>query len=167
MAENSYRQAAEAIGGYLRLVGTEFSRLSRMPVYDLVIASFDESGKFMDSEVVAFGGCIAKEQYSRRFTDAWHDILQSADVPFMSMKDAMSFSWPFDKFRTRRDDLSNLLRSLGRLVQCQDRICAPITSSEFRSFDVDKRNRFRNPQYFGFEACAKVAMDRLPEECLL
>lgn len=127
----------------------------------LTIASFDESGKFADSEVVAFGGCIGSQDDMNEFCILWAQIIEPLNVPYVSMKDAMYFGGPFSTWRDTPERRDDLLRSLGRLIADQShkvsRVAAVLTTAEFKAVPHDLRKSSGNPQYHAFEACVKFA----------
>lgn len=127
-----------------------------MPYQKVVLACFDESGKLNDSEVLAFGGCVALPDTMGRLTDAWERRLKSDGLPYTSMKDAMNFRGPYLSWKRTPGRRDAVIRDLGKLILETPmlRIVSPIQTSHFKTLPQEFRMKFRNdPQYAGFEAC--------------
>jgi hypothetical protein len=85
----------------LEMAGEEFIKNSpELSAPQIVSASFDESGKLADHEVVAFGGCVGTFEQGQLLQAKWHKILTQAGVPSTSMKDAVHFKGHFKNWKS-------------------------------------------------------------------
>jgi hypothetical protein len=62
-----------------------------------LMSYFDESGKFKDQRVVAFGGVIGVATHMNPFFDEWHKCLYQNGLPVLSMKQALRHDRPLSE----------------------------------------------------------------------
>jgi hypothetical protein len=79
--------------------GTELaSMLPERRNFVLTLMSyFDESGKFKDQRVVAFGGVIGIASHMDPFFEEWHKCLYQNGLPVLSMKQALRHDRPLSE----------------------------------------------------------------------
>ena len=131
-----------------------------------VLACFDESGKFRDTEMTTFGGVMIRRT---DFCHSWRQQLQEYSLPYTSMKDAMSFSGPFKPWgdmadgKLKRDEL---IRRFGKLLLESGviRTHSTIPSVEFNTLSrADKKSLGGDPQYACFQACIMGLLTQFPD----
>lgn len=127
----------------------------------MAVASFDESGKLNDSEIVAFGGCVMLGTSVNDFTQRWEQRLKSDRLSHTSMKEAVNLQGPYEKWKGTPELRDAVVRDLAALLLDAPalRIVSPITRGSFISLSQDFRKRMGNdPHYAGFEACVIGAL---------
>ena len=62
-----------------------------------LMAYFDESGKFADHSVVAFGGVIGEASHMKPFFEEWHKCLFQSGLSVLTMKEALRHDRPLSK----------------------------------------------------------------------
>jgi hypothetical protein len=116
--------ATQANHGFSRLLGTELERGGGS--MQLTVACFDESGKFNDSDVVAFSGCASTQSGIDKFAEDWGKNLREKGISHLSMKDALRFEGPFAGWEHRTAERDDILRSFAHLTSKIQRFSAPL-----------------------------------------
>jgi Protein of unknown function (DUF3800) len=123
-------------------------------------AFFDESGKLADTKVVAFAGCIAGYPEWEVMGNKWMALIRGK-VAYVSMKDAIHFTGPFEGWRNRVDERDALLEQLAELAIDHISYWIPfvMTEDDFNRLPQSQRKQFKSPSYMGFEACVRAIAD--------
>lgn len=137
----------------------------KRPQMVVVKASFDESGKLADTEIVVFGGCVARAGAWEEISARWSDLLSAKGIAYLTMKDAMSFRGEFVGWQGRVQERNELLMSLARAIQplLMFQVAAVIRSDSLKSLPRKKQAKLRDAQYCGFEACVKDVLARMED----
>jgi hypothetical protein len=144
-AANSISQLLRAMDG-----------MRYMPMFNPVIAFFDESGKFEGTEIVCMGGCVVAPELVPVLTREWVDILEDVKLPFTSMKEAVHFKGPYLKWKDQPDKRDDALRRLANVLVTNRVGCIAATAPSvfFGSMsDAEKERLWRNTYYPAFESC--------------
>jgi Protein of unknown function (DUF3800) len=148
---DDYKGVLDSISAVALSIGGEMSVPRR-----IVLACFDESGKFKDSDVVAFGGCVFVPQTLQRFSHEWKARLEVDGLPFTSMKDAVHCKGPYEKFwKVAEDKRDAILIDLATMLVDASaiRIVSSMLTSTFNAFNQQFREKMGNdPVYAGFES---------------
>jgi hypothetical protein len=129
-----------------------------------MMAYFDESGKFADSKIVAYGGVVARKDVLDVLGHLWQARTQKSDIRHFSMKDAMNFEGSFKGWRDRIADRNELLLDLCALIRDVDRVSTAMTVAQFKAQTPDIRRRFGDLNYCGFESCMAKILSRHPSD---
>ena len=128
-------------------------------------ASFDESGKLADSEIVVFGGCMGPREAVEDFGTKWVERLRRDGLQYTSMKEAIHFQGPYVDWKANTDKRDAVLRDLAKLLGDSSLLMmsSPITTSEFKALPSHQQKKLGNdPQYCGFEACIVSTLSQAP-----
>jgi hypothetical protein len=160
----SRRLAADAaMAAAVRMLEDDLARTTG--ITQIYVLSLDESGKLNDCAVVAFGGCLAHASTMQSFAGKWDEVL--GDLPYISMKEALTFNGPFKCFKDDPAELYALLRRLARLGREVCRVDVAITTAHFKTLPQSVRREFGNPVYYGFEACIRMSLKKIPSNAAL
>jgi hypothetical protein len=150
---DSIHASSMAITSWLRVM----DGMRRMPLFNPVIAFFDESGKFSPIEdILCMGGCVMAPEMVPPITEAWADLLVKHKLPFTSMKEAISFRGPYHGWKDEPERRNVALRDFAELlikfgVGC---MAATTPNDRFVALSDEDKKRFWNSTYYpAFEAC--------------
>lgn len=140
------------------------SKLTATP--NIVNACFDESGKWTDAEgVFAFAGIVAFLPALHELNTLWVARLNTDELPYTSMKDAVHYQGPWLKFKNAPDKRDSILCDLASIVRAAKnilRVGSPMDTATTQAFNALPKQEQKalggNPYYGGFEACILGAL---------
>lgn len=133
---------------------------------------FDESGKKGDHPVVTFSGVGASENQLHKFSDAWRELLDEHELPYLHMAHALRTSRKLSD-KIPKQQVSERIAVLKRFADCVNAhlevgLIQALDVNGFNAMSKEARARLGNandPYYIAFtRALIELAHFGLPED---
>jgi len=119
----------------------------------MLLAYFDDSGKFADSDFICMAGYLSDDKNWEQFCLAWRDLLFKNNLPFIHMKDFVHLRGPYEELGWTHERKQKVLDEFITIIRTY--ILAgfgvAVDAKYYRSMALEARKLLGDPHLFCFQ----------------